>query len=235
MKQGIARSVRLFRSFLVEQTEPEVFYGELARDSADLLEQHFRLQGAVVLDVGAGPHEFAQEFSDRGASYIPVDLDAAAPSLEFGGTAADARQLPFADNSMDVTFSSNLIEHVPQPNAVANELVRVTKPGGLVFIAYTNWFSPWGGHETSPWHWLGGRYAIKKYVRKHGHLPKNRVNENLFRVSVRWGIDWSAKHPSFEIVECRPRYLPLWARFIVHIPVVRELLTWNLLLILRKR
>lgn len=235
MKQGILRSIRLFRSFLVEQTKPEVFYGELARDSANLLEQYGSLAGSKLVDVGAGPHQFAREFADRGASYLPIDLDAGAPSLAFGGAAADAKLLPFADNTMDVTFSSNLIEHVPHPTAVANELVRVTKPGGLIFIAYTNWLSPWGGHETSPWHWLGGRFAVRRYTRKHGHLPKNRVGENLFPVSVSWGLAWVHENPNFEVVECRPRYLPVWARFFVSIPGLRELVTWNLLLILRKR
>ena len=38
-------------------------------------------------------------------------------------------------------------------------MVRVTKPGGLVFVSYTVWWGPWGGHETAPWHYLGGRFA----------------------------------------------------------------------------
>lgn len=235
MKQGLARSVRLFRSFLVEQTQPDVFYGELARDSANLLEQYLDLADKTILDVGAGPSQYAEEFSARGAVYLPVDLDARAESLEFGGVAADARFLPFGDSTMDITFSSNLLEHVPGPSSVANELVRVTKSGGLIFLSYTNWFSPWGGHETSPWHWVGGKYAIKRYVRKFGHLPKNRVDINLFRISVAWGIDWAHGHPGVEVIECRPRYLPRWAQGIVRIPVLRELLTWNLLVILRKK
>lgn len=235
MKQGIGRSIRLFRSFLVEQTEPHVFYGELARDSADLLEQHMKLDGSTFLDVGAGPEQFALEFSARGARYFPADLDPTAPSLTFGGVAADAGRLPFGDGSMDVTFSSNLIEHVPTPTRVADELVRVTRAGGLIFIAYTNWWSPWGGHETSPWHWLGGAYAIRRYSRKHGHLPKNRVGENLFKVSVAWGLEWARSQPDIEIIELRPRYLPSWASVLLRVPILRELITWNLMIILRKR
>ena len=54
-RRGIRRSVRLFRSFLVEQTDPERFYSELAGDSIDLLREHTPLAGRTVLDVGAGP------------------------------------------------------------------------------------------------------------------------------------------------------------------------------------
>ena len=77
-----------------------------------------------------------------------------------------------------------MLEHVPDPAGFADELVRVVRPGGLVVLSYTNWLSPWGGHETSPFHYLGGRRAIRLYARRYGHPPKNRVGENLFRVSV---------------------------------------------------
>jgi hypothetical protein len=37
------------------------------------------------------------------------------------------------------------------------------------------------------------------------------------------------------VVEARPRYYPRWCRFLIHLPGLRELLTWNLLVILRRR
>lgn len=236
MKRNLARSVRLFRAFLVEQTDPAHFYGTLARDSADLIAEHRDLSEARVIDVGAGPAEFAAEFRSRGSRYLPVDRDPSAESLRQGGMCADAVHLPVADDSVDVAFSSNLIEHVDDPDAVANELLRITRPGGVVFLSYTNWLSPWGGHETSPWHWFGGRRAIKRYTRRHGHPPKNRVGENLFAVSVAWGLGWVREvEPSVEVLAVRPRYLPDWCAPLLKVPLVREFLTWNLLVILRKR
>ena len=232
--EGIGRSVHLFRSFLVEQTEPHLFYGALARDSAALVEHEMSLQGRLVVDVGAGPLEFAEEFRRRGARYVAVDLDPDVPALADGGVAADAAALPFADGSADLVFSSNLLEHVRDPEVVARELVRIAKPGGLVYLSYTNWWSPWGGHETSPWHWLGGRRAIDRYTRRHGHPPKNRVGETLFKLSVAWGMRWARRAPGVRIVSARPRYLPRWASFLVRVPVVREVLSWNLLLLLRR-
>ncbi|SKB03081.1 class I SAM-dependent methyltransferase [Aeromicrobium choanae] len=231
---GLRRSVRLFRAFLVEQTEPEHFYGTLARDSADLVEQQMSLRGRLVVDVGAGPLEFAREFRRRGARYVAVDLDPDVPALADGGVAADAAALPFASGSADLVFSSNLLEHVRSPQVVADELLRIARPDGLVFLSYTNWWSPWGGHETSPWHWLGGRRAIARYTRRHGHPPKNRVGETLFKVSVAWGMRWAHRTPGVRVVSARPRYLPRWAAFIVRVPVVREVLSWNLLLLVRR-
>lgn len=70
-RRGLRRSVRLFRSFLVEQTEPERFYSTLADDSIELLREHTELAGRTVLDVGAGPSEFARAFRAAGPTTCP--------------------------------------------------------------------------------------------------------------------------------------------------------------------
>ncbi|GAB3498676.1 class I SAM-dependent methyltransferase [Flexivirga lutea] len=235
MDRGLGRSVRLFRAFLVEQTQPEVFYGTLARDSCELLAELTDLRGARVVDVGAGPAEFAHAFRAAGATYVPIDHDASVPSVRDGGVVASAEALPFADRSVDVVFSSNLWEHVRAPERAADEMVRVVRPGGLVFLSYTNWLSPWGGHETSPWHWLGGERAARRYTRTRGHPPKNTVDSTLFRVSVTQGLQWARHHPDVQVLAARPRYLPDVARHVLRVPGLREIVTWNLLLILRRR
>lgn len=233
--RGIRRSIRLFRAFRVEQTQPDVFYGALARDSVDLLGEWIELDGARLLDVGAGPAQFAAAFRSAGATYVPVDRDPAVESVRHGGIVASADALPFKDAGLDVVFSSNLWEHVAAPERVADEMVRVVRPGGIVLLSYTNWLSPWGGHETSPWHWLGGERAVRRYTRRLGHPPKNRVGDTLHRVSVAQGLAWARTHPDVEVLAARPRYLPDHAAWIVSVPGVREVLTWNLLLILRRR
>ena len=117
-------------------------------------------------------------------------------------------------------------------------MLRVVAPGGLLYIAYTNWLSPWGGHETSPWHWLGGERAARRYERKHGHRPKNLIDDSLFRVSVRQGLDWAEaarESRRADVLALRPRYWPDWARPILRVPGLREIVTWNLLVLVRKR
>jgi SAM-dependent methyltransferase len=54
----------------------------------------------------------------------------------------DAQTLPFADATFDAAFCVNLLEHVPDPKAVANEVARVLSPGG-VFVVIT----PAGDYE----------------------------------------------------------------------------------------
>jgi len=110
---------------------------------------------------------------------------------------------------------------------------RVTRPGGIVFVAFTNWLSPWGGHETSPWHYLGGERAARRYQRRHGKPPKNRYGRSLYPVSVADALDWARAAPEVVLVDAVPRYLPDWTRPLLRVPVMREFLTWNLLLVLQ--
>jgi arabinofuranan 3-O-arabinosyltransferase len=235
----LRRSVGLFRAFLVEQTEPDRFYGALAADSVHQLSQYTPLGGRTVLDVGGGPGYFAEAFRAAGARYVGLEPDAgeltARGPLGAGMIRASGMALPVATGAVDVCYSSNVLEHVPVPTRMLDEMVRVTRPGGTVFVSFTPWLSPWGGHETAPWHYLGGEYARRRYVRRTGHEPKNRFGHSLYPISISAAMRWARGTEEADVVDFLPRYHPRWARWIVRVPVVREVLSWNLALVLRRR
>jgi SAM-dependent methyltransferase len=234
-----SRAVRLFRDFRVEQSDPDRFYQALATDSIAQLRQFTILDGARVLDVGGGPGYFADEFAAAGAWYVPVEYDHGELSAR-GGVAtrsvmADGARLPFHAGAFDVVYSSNVLEHVPDRAAMVREMVRVAAPGGLVFAAYTVWFGPWGGHETSPWHFFGGMRARRRYARKNGREPKNKYGESMFAVTVAEGLRLGQDMPDAELVGVFPRYLPRGTWWLLRVPGVREVVTWNLALVWRRR
>ncbi len=235
--RGLRRSVRLFRDFLHEQDDPARFYTALAQDSAAMVGEYADLRGALVLDVGAGPLYFARAFEAAGATYVGCDVDAgdfAHQSEASLAVACVGQHLPFRTGSVDVAFSSNVLEHVPDPEAVCRELVRVTKPGGVAIASFTNWLSPWGGHETSPWHYVGGEYAVRRYRRKFGRDPKNRVGQSLFRLSVAEMMEFAPQIEGADLLDLRPRYWPSWSRRLVRVPGLREVATWNLWMVWRR-
>ena len=227
--------MELLRAFAVEQSEPARFYGVLADDSVRMIEAHRSLDAATVLDVGAGPPQFGAAFGAVNARYIALDADPAAlsESPRWAAVVADGRHLPFADGAVDVCVSSNVIEHVSEPWALADEMVRVTRPGGITVLSYTNWLSPWGGHETSPWHYLGGFVAADRYGRRYGRPPKNRYGVDLFPVSIAAGLSWARSQKAAELIDARPRYLPRWCRPVLAVAGIREVVTWNLWMVLR--
>lgn len=233
------RSVRLFRSFLGEQSDPDGFYTLIADDAVALMRPHIDFAGAAIADFGGGPGFYSDAFRAQGAHPVVVDVSFDEVTLH-GRTppsvvVARAERSPLADASVDVAFSSNLLEHVPALGPVADEIVRVVRPGGHVVLSYTVWWGPWGGHETSPWHYLGGHRAARRYERKTGKPPKNVYGDSMFAASCREGLEWIRSRPDLEILDLRPRYLPPWSRTLLSVPGAREVLTWNLWLVARKR
>jgi SAM-dependent methyltransferase len=231
--------LELFRAFRVEQSDPDHFYRTLAADSVTQLAAFTPLEGRLVLDVGGGPGYFGDAFAAAGASYVAVDADLGEMSARgvprSGQALGSGMALPIRSDAVDVCFSSNVLEHVADPCAMADEMVRVTRPGGLVYLSYTLWWSPWGGHETSPWHYLGGRRAARRYTRRTGHPPKNEYGRTLFPLTAGRMLAWAGRQPGAALVAALPRYHPWWAAWIVRVPVVREVVVWNLVLVMRKR
>ena len=235
----LRRSVRLFSDFRHEQDDPRRFYGALAHDSIGQVSHYHRLEDARVLDVGGGPGYFRDAFEAAGATYFALDADvgelAGLGEIARGTVIGDGMSLPFADGCVDVCYSSNVLEHVPLPWRMADEMLRVTRPGGIAFISYTVWFGPWGGHETAPWHYLGGRRARARYRRTHGKEPKNKYGESLFPVTVREGLRWSREQTQGDVIDVIPRYNPRWSWWLTRVPGLREVVTWNLVIVVRKR
>jgi SAM-dependent methyltransferase len=241
----LRRSLRLLSEFRHERSDPARFYGSLAADTAAMITDLWRGThdedpvGRTLLDVGGGPGYFAAAFADAGVHYIgvepdPSEMHAAGPALAAAGDSfvrASGMALPFADDSVDICLSSNVAEHVPRPWQLGNEMLRVTRPGGLVVLSYTVWLGPFGGHETGLWHYLGGARAAARYARKHGRPAKNNYGSSLFAVSVADGLSWAASTGA--AVAAFPRYHPRWAWRLTSVPVLREFLVSNLVLVLK--
>ncbi|MGH3677147.1 MAG: class I SAM-dependent methyltransferase [Mycobacterium sp.] len=239
----LSRSVRLLSEFRFEQRDPARFYGALAKDTAAMVSDLWQAThgqpptGRTVLDVGGGPGYFAEAFEAAGMRYVGVEPDPAemhaGPMADGAATyvRASGMALPFADASVDICLSSNVAEHVPHPWRLGSEMLRVTKPGGLAVLSYTVWLGPFGGHELGLTHYLGGERAAARYARKHGHPAKNNYGSSLFAVSAADGLQWAAS--SGELVAAFPRYHPRWAWWMTGIPLLREFLVSNLVLVLR--
>jgi glycosyltransferase involved in cell wall biosynthesis/SAM-dependent methyltransferase len=236
---SLRRSVVLFQKFRTQYDDPDGFYTYLAEDTVELVEQYEPVEGQRVVDIGGGRGYFTKAFLKSGAASCFVEPfwdemgeDGRSTRL---GIIGDGVNLPFADCTFDISHSSNVIEHVSPPKSFFDELVRVVRPGGLIFLAFTNWLSPFGGHETSPWHYFGGEWAAQRYERRMGYAPKNRYGAGLYRLDISQVLSWARHEARTEFIDTFPRYYPRWTKGIVHIPGVREFATWNLVVVLRRR
>jgi len=98
--------------------------------------------GMRVLDVAAGTGNASIPAAQRGAQVTASDLTpelfdagrarAEAEGVELEWAEADAEKLPFDDQSYDVVMSSIGAMFAPHHQDVADELVRVCRPGGTI-------------------------------------------------------------------------------------------------------
>ena len=103
--------------------------------------------GDRVLDVATGSGNAALAAARLGAQVTGLDLvpdlldvarhRAAEEGLDLELVAGDAEALPFADGAYDRVLSVFGIQFAPRHQVTADELVRVTTPGGT--IALVNW------------------------------------------------------------------------------------------------
>ncbi len=122
----------------------------------------------------------------------------------------------------DLVMCSNVLEHLADPNHLLHNLSKLLKPGGVFYLSWTNWLSPWGGHEFSPWHYLGKTSG-----------PIHTVGKNLFRTYIGTVLKTIRAQPGLAVQRMAPRYYNELA-FLTRLPLAREFLTWNCALQIRR-
>ena len=225
------RFIRLFRLWRREAEDPEPFYSLLAAEAAQDFDRRYGpLRGQRIIDLGCGPGFYTRALRERGADVVPVDNDADELALAGappeGAVIADATELPFEDGSVEGVLCSNMLEHTPDAEAVVAEIARVLRPGGWAYVSWTNWYSPWGGHDMTPYHLLGPERGPRLYEKRHGPPRKNRYGEGLFPVHVGPTLRYVRSRPHLRVVRAEPRYWPRLA-FLTAIPGLREVACWN--------
>jgi len=92
-------------------------------------------EGGRVLDAGAGQGRFKEDFSHT--NYVAIDLAVGDPIWNYTNldVIGDLILLPFVDRLVDAVFCTQVLEHVSEPFTIAQELGRVIKPGGRLFLS----------------------------------------------------------------------------------------------------
>jgi len=123
--------------------------------------------GVTVLDVGCGAGQTALPMARNGSLVTGIDIAsnlieearkrARAEGLSVQFDEGDAEDLPYPDESFDIVFSLIGAMFAPQPDKVAAEFARVTRPGGRIVMG--NWtpsgfvgqmFKTMGAHVPPP-------------------------------------------------------------------------------------
>ena len=112
-------------------------------DAIELLRRHGRSSGDL-LEIGAGTGWQAQALSKAGFNVEAIDLP---PESGISGHARnrhwpirdyDGVHIPFPEDSFDIIYSSDVLEHVTTLDALTEEMRRVLRPGGMALHLLPN-------------------------------------------------------------------------------------------------
>lgn len=115
----------------------------------DFIEARGGLAGKTVIDVGCGGGILSEAMAHRGAKVTAIDMGDAPLSVarlhqQESGVDVDYRQASAEEmaathpGEYDVVTCMEMLEHVPDPQAVVRACATLVKPGGQVFFSTVN-------------------------------------------------------------------------------------------------
>jgi SAM-dependent methyltransferase len=146
--------------------------------------------GSKVLDVGAGPCLYRRLFAHcdyKTQDFMQYEGSAIGPLADkdmwrYGKIdyVCDATAIPVPDASFDAVLCTEVLEHVPEPIRVVNELSRILRKGGRLWLT-----APLGcGLHQEPHHYYGGYtpYWYRRFLSEAGFEQINVIpNGGFFR------------------------------------------------------
>lgn len=116
-----------------------------------------------AVDVGCGSGGNTAVLRELGWAAVGVEHSPTGASIALGRgvpvVRGDARQLPFADASVDLVMSTDVWEHIDDDEAVARETHRVLRRGGRALVAVPAGMALWSGHDVALGH-------VRRYERE---------------------------------------------------------------------
>jgi ubiquinone/menaquinone biosynthesis C-methylase UbiE len=226
-------------------------YFSFEKFQGTLLVRYLRNMGIAInqgesLDVGCGFGGYSTALREAGSNTIGLDLDSVRISSLPLKVSGDAQWMPFPSESFSLVICSSLIEHVPNPNKLLLEIDRILQHGGYLYLSFPPFFSPTGGHQFAPFHYLGERLAIYIFLHRKKHLNQEWVQRyisstpksfsssfgswGLYRRTINWAKREIKKYP-WRLIDCSARYSPLNP---TKVPILSEFLTWHVQFLIQK-
>jgi SAM-dependent methyltransferase len=194
--------------------------------------------GARVLDYGCGLAGYLCDFHDRGVAISGAEIAGyVVEACRNNGfdvhKVDDFSHIPFADGEFDIVYLMQVFEHLGDPHGFMEELARIMKGGGMLYLAVPNaasiWRNVFGNNWVSGWfapfhlfHY--NRDTLAKLAAQHGFevaetwssTPESwfRLNLKAYLYPTENQLDWRKSWLDIPLM----RYLLMLALRIVELP-----------------
>ncbi len=205
----------------------KTLYSEIAAHS-------FFGPGESILDIGCRHGEDIQQVLDSGfkGKVVGVDIDGEVlrrASVKFKGAnnveilRANAIELPFKDDSFDLVYSSEVIEHIEDVGSFLREVGRVLKKGGVLIVTTPsryNYITAIGNLVPAPckkrlrrlvYHIAPGDENVDPHVREYTYKELRRIFENN-KFAVRSIKGGTLRVPFWSLFSKFSRLLSMWEK-----------------------
>lgn len=194
VQRSVERYRRAHRRY--ERRHPEIFndveQARLRGSLAAALDDARRADRAPrVLDLGCGSGNLTAHLVDLGAEVVAADVSpeflatverrfAGQPVTTFALSGVDLAGVP--DASLDMVAAYSVLHHIPDYLAMLDELVRVVRPGGLVYL----------DHEVNEHFWGpdGCGHRFREELRRHRAAQGGLWNPECHPWQQRLRKDW---------------------------------------------
>lgn len=133
---------------------------------------------STILDLGSGERRLI----------LPNIWNADASRNKYLDVILDAHQLPFKDNIFDLIICEHLLEHVKKPWIVIEEIFRVCKKGGIIYIEVP-FMTPYHGRPNHYFNMTkhGLEQLCEKFEKiKSGVQPYNMPSHTIVLIFSRY-------------------------------------------------
>lgn len=196
--------------------------------------------GARVLDYGCGHAGYLSDFHHRGVAISGAEIAAyAVEACRKHGydvhQVEDFAHIPFSAREFNVVYLMQVFEHLRDPHGLFQEIARILKDDGVLYLAVPNAASVWrnvfGQNWVSGWfapfhlfHYTRG--ALEQLAGQHGFdlvTSWSRTPESWFRLNVKaalypnehrldWRRTWLDLSPIRYLLMCALRIIELSCR-----------------------
>ena len=210
---------------------------ENARITEFLMEQSKRLsKNTLLLDAGAGKCPYKYIFKD--SIYQSTDMPGGFYDQPHDFE-CELHNMPKDDNSYDVVILTQVLEHVPDPEATLAEILRVLKPNGKLLLSV-----PLNGPlHGEPWHYFQfTHYGLDQLAKKTGFQISEieKVGGAFWLIGKRLPVAFNKLLKQYDPFRAKKRnqsialaifmsllLLPTW--FVLYLPsayIIRPLFYW---------
>lgn len=129
---------------------------------ADIVTDYLRNKKLAVLDYGCGTSPYQDLFSRISIKYTRVDTD---KTVDADYVISEDEKIPLKDNSFDVILSTQVLEHIKNPNFYLQECVRLLRRDGLLLLS-THGIWPYHAFPSDYNRWT--KMGLEELVKSHG-------------------------------------------------------------------